>query len=159
MSENLKLDSYSLQILQELQRDARQTVQQIAERVGLSTTPCWKRIKEMEAQGVIRSYTALVERAKVGLNLLVVVEVNLSQHVEQVVQQFEREVAVCPYIVRCLSTTGQADYIMTVMARDIAHYEQLLHQTLFKLPGVTHVRSSIVLKEVKSEVRLPVGPM
>jgi DNA-binding Lrp family transcriptional regulator len=159
MNEETILDPYSLQILQELQRDARQTVQQIAQRVGLSTTPCWKRIKDMEATGVIRSYTALVDRSKVGLNLLVVVEANLSQHSEDLVQQFERAVAATPQIVRCLSTTGQADYILTVMVPDIAAYEQFLHGTIFKLPGVTHVRSSIVLKEVKSEVRLPVGPV
>ncbi|RUP35174.1 MAG: Lrp/AsnC family transcriptional regulator, partial [Curvibacter sp.] len=73
------------------------------------------------------------------------------------VRQFEREVAVSPHIVRCLSTTGQADYILTVMARDVAHYEQLLHGTIFRLPGVSQVRSSIVLNEVKSEVRLPVA--
>src|SRR5450830_1496124 len=154
MNENFTLDAASLLILQELQRDSRQTVQQIAAKAGLSTTPCWKRIKELEAAGVIRGYTALVDRSKVGLNLLVV---NLSQHTETTVRQFEREVAVSPHIVRCLSTTGQADYILTVMARDVAHYEQLLHGTIFRLPGVSQVRSSIVLNEVKSEVRLPVG--
>src|SRR5450830_898813 len=154
MNENFTLDAASLLILQELQRDSRQTVQQIAAKAGLSTTPCWKRIKELEAAGVIRGYTALVDRSKVGLNL---VEVNLSQHTETTVRQFEREVAVSPHIVRCLSTTGQADYILTVMARDVAHYEQLLHGTIFRLPGVSQVRSSIVLNEVKSEVRLPVG--
>lgn len=156
MNEKPVPDSYSLRILQELQRDARQTVQQIAEAVGLSSTPCWKRIKDMEAAGIITGYTALVDREKVGLNLLVVVEVNLGQHSEDTVQQFERAVAATPQIVRCLSTTGQADYLLTVMARDIQHYEQFLQRSLFRLPGVTHVRSSIVLREVKSEVRLPV---
>lgn len=110
----------------------------------------------MEAAGVIRGYTALVDRHRVGLKLLVVVEVNLNAHSEETVQQFERAVAAEPQIVRCLSTTGQADYILTVMVRDIQHYEQFLHACLFRLPGVTHVRSSIVLKEIKSEVRLPV---
>lgn len=155
MNEKIQLDAASLRILQELQRDARQTVQQIAERVGLSTTPCWKRIKDMEANGVIRGYSALVDRRRVGLDLLVVVEANLSQHTEELVQQFERAVAATPQIVRCLSTTGQADYILTVLVPDIADYEQFLHRTLFKLPGVTHVRSSIVLKEVKAEVSIP----
>lgn len=150
------LDHPSLLILQELQRDARQTVQQLADKVGLSATPCWKRIKEMEAGGVIQGYTALVDRTRVGLKLLVVVEVNLNAHSEDTVQQFERAVAAEPRIVRCLSTTGQADYILTVMMRDIQQYEQFLHACLFRLPGVTHVRSSIVLKEIKSEVRLPV---
>ncbi|QTD44852.1 Lrp/AsnC family transcriptional regulator [Ottowia testudinis] len=155
MNEKINLDAPSVRILQELQRDARQTVQQLAERVGLSSTPCWKRIKEMEGAGVIRGYSALVDRAKVGLNLMVVVEANLSQHTEEAVQQFERAVAATPQIVRCLSTTGQADYILTVVVPGIAEYEQFLHRTLFKLPGVTHVRSSIVLKEVKAEVGVP----
>ncbi len=157
MTEKIHLDPHSLMILQELQRDARQTVQQIADRVGLSSTPCWKRIKDMESNGVIRAYTALVDRARVGLDLMVVVETNLNPHSEEVVQQFERAVAATPQIVRCLSTTGQADYIMTVLVPGIAEYERFLHGTLFKLPGVTHVRSSIVLKEVKAEVRLPVS--
>lgn len=157
MNEKIDLDHHSLLILQELQRDSRQTVQQIAESVGLSPTPCWKRIKEMEAAGVISGYTALVDRAKVGLDLMVVVEANLSQHTEELVRQFERAVAATPQIVRCLSTTGQADYILTVLVPGIAEYEQFLHAELFKLPGVTHVRSSIVLKEIKAEVRLPVS--
>ena len=152
-----ELDSYSLALLGELQRDSRQTVQQLADAVGLSPTPCWKRIKEMEALGVIRGYTALVDREKVGLHLAVIVEANLSQHTEDLVRRFEEAVAASPQIVRCLSTTGQSDYVMTVLVADVKHYEQFLHDTIFKLPGVTHVRSSIVLKELKAEVRLPVG--
>ena len=150
------LDRHSLNILFELQRDARQTVQQISDAVGLSPTPCWKRIKEMEAAGVILGYTVLVDREKVGLNLAAVTEVNLDKHSEDLVQRFENAVAACPQIVRCLSATGPADYILTVLVPDIKHYEQFLHNTIFKLPGVTHVRSSIVLKEVKLEVALPI---
>lgn len=157
MNENPSLDRFSLQILAELQRDARQTVQQLSDAVGLSPTPCWKRIKEMEASGVIRGYTALVDREKVGLNLHVMVEANLSEHTEELVRKFERAVAASPQIVRCVSTTGQADYLLTVLIGDIKAYEQFLHDTIFKLPGITHVRSSIVLKEVKQEVRLPVA--
>ncbi len=75
---------------------------------------------------------------------------------EAVVRRFERAVAASPQIVRCLSTTGQADYILTVLVEDIKAYEQCLHETIFKLPGVTHVRSSIVLREVKSDAALPI---
>ena len=125
--------------------------------MGLSATPCWKRIKETEALGVIKGDTALVDREKVDLNLAVVVEANLSQHSEELVQRFEEAVAASPQIVRCLSTTGQADYILTVVLSDIKAYEHFLHHTIFKLPGVTHVRSSIVLKEIKAEVALPVA--
>jgi Lrp/AsnC family transcriptional regulator, leucine-responsive regulatory protein len=157
MSEEIILDRYSLRILAELQRDARQTVQQLAESVGLSATPCWKRVKDMEAAGVIRGYTAVVDRDKVGLNLAVIVEANLTQHSEDVVRRFEAAVAESPQIIQCRSTTGQADYILTVLAADIKSYERFLHDTLFRLPGITHVRSSIVLREVKAEVGLPVG--
>ncbi len=155
MGEEILLDRHSRAILAELQRDARLTVQQLSERVGLSATPCWKRVKQMEASGVIRGYTAVVDRAKVGLGLRVVVEANLQQHSEEAVRRFEQAVAASPHIVQCVSTTGQADYILTVLASDIPAYERFLHDTLFKLPGITHVRSSIVLREVKSETRLP----
>ena len=78
-------DAYSLKILEALQEDSRMTVQQISERVGLSTTPCWKRIKEMEAQGVITGFTVKVDRKKVGLNLMVMAEINLAQHTDKTV--------------------------------------------------------------------------
>ena len=151
-----ELDRQDVVLLTELQRDSHQTVQQLADRVGLSSTPCWKRIKEMETSGVIRGYTALIDREKVGLALCVIAEVNLTRHSEEVVIQFEKEVAGCPQIVSCYSTTGQADYVMKVLAPDIKSYERFLHETVFKLPGVTHVRSSVVLKEVKSDTRLPI---
>src|SRR6187549_2713492 len=152
-----QLDHHDVLLLAELQRDSRQTVQQLATAVGLSSTPCWKRVKEMEASGVIRGYTALVDREKVGLSLCVLAEVNLTRHNEDDVRRFEKEVAACPQIVSCYSTTGQADYVIKVLVPDIKTYETFLHETMFKLPGVTHVRSSVVLKEVKGETRLPLG--
>ncbi len=150
------IDKQDVVLLMELQRDSHQTVQQLAERVGLSSTPCWKRIKELEASGVIRGYTALVDREKVGLSLCVIAEVNLTRHNGEEVAEFEREVAGCPQIVSCWSTTGQADYVLKVLMPDIKSYERFLHDTVFKMPGVTHVRSSVVLKEVKSQARLPI---
>lgn len=148
------LDRYSLAILAELLRDARQTIQQIADKVGLSASPCWKRIKDMEAAGVIRGYTAIVDTEKVGLGLRVIVEANMAQHNEATVRQFERAVVAAAPIVQCHATTGESDYVMSVLVPDIKSYEQLLHDTMFKLPGITHVRSAIVLKEIKSEMRL-----
>ena len=102
------------------------------------------------------AYTALVDREQVGLGLCVIAEVNLSPHTEDTVQRFEREVAACPPIVSCYSTTGQSDYVMRVLVRDIKAYDRFLHDTVFKLPGVTHVRSSMVLREVKAQGRLPI---
>ena len=152
------LDRQDVLLLTELQRDSRQTVQQLATAVGLSSTPCWKRVKELEASGIIRGYTALVDREKVGLALCVLAEVNLTRHNEDDVRRFEKEVAACPQIVSCYSTTGQADYMIKVLVPDIKNYETFLHEVAFKLPGVTHVRSSVVLKEVKAETRLPLEP-
>ena len=153
-----ELDRYDRLLLAELQRDSRQTVQQLAAAVGLSSTPCWKRVKELEARGVIRRYTALVDRDKVGLSLCVLAELNLTRHHEDDVQRFEQAVEGCPQIVSCYATTGQADYVIKVLVPDIKSYEAFLHETAFKLPGVTHVRSSVVLKEVKAETRVPFDP-
>jgi len=82
--------------------------------------------------------------------------VNLDRHSESQVQRFEQTVAASPQIIRCVSATGPADYILTVVVADMKHYERFLHETLFSLPGVTHVRSSIVLREIKSDVPLPI---
>ena len=153
-----QLDRHDILLLTELQRDARQTVQQLANAAGLSSTPCWKRVKEMEATGIIRGYTALVDREMVGLSLCVLAEVNLTRHNEDDVRRFEKEVAACPQIVSCYATTGQADYVIKVLVPDIKAYESFLHEVAFKLPGVTHVRSSVVLKEIKDETRLPLEP-
>jgi DNA-binding Lrp family transcriptional regulator len=109
----------------------------------------------MEAAGIIRGYTAVVDREKVGLTLAVLAEVNLTRHNEDDVRRFEEAVAAAPQIVSCHATTGQADYVLKVLVPDIKSYEAFLHDTAFKLPGVTHVRSSVVLKEVKAETRLP----
>jgi len=158
MNEQDDLDVYSRGLLEQLMRDARQTVQQLADAVGLSPSPCWKRIKAMEERGVIRGYTALVDPEKVGLGLRVVVEANLAQHSEDKVRQFEQAVVAVPEIVQCHSTTGESDYVMTVLVADIKHFDRFLHDTLLRLPGITHVRSRIVLRELKDQTRLPLPP-
>lgn len=154
--ENKPLDRYSLALLAELQRDSRQTVQQLAAAVGLSASPCWKRIKDMEAAGVIRGYTALVNPEQVGLGLRVFVDLHMGQHSEATVRRFEQAVAAVPQIVQCHSTTGESDYSCTVLVEDIKAYEQFLQGVLLKLPGITQVRTRIALKEIKSDARLPV---
>ena len=151
------LDDKDRALLAELQRDSRQTVQQLAAAVGLSATPCWKRVKDMEAAGVIRGYGASVDRESVGLALCVLAEVNLTQRTENTVREFEHAVAACPQIVSCYSTTGAAASLQhRVLVEDIKTYEQFLHDTAFKLPGVTHIRSSVVLKEVKASAGVPI---
>ena len=151
----MDLDRIDQKIIRLLEDNSRLSFAELAEQVGLSKTPCWKRVKEMESAGIIRGYTALVDREKVGLSLCVLAEVNLTRHNEDDVRRFEQAVAAEPSIVSCYATTGQADYVIKVLVPDIKRYESFLHETLFRMPGVTHVRSSVVLKEVKSESRLP----
>jgi DNA-binding Lrp family transcriptional regulator len=108
-----------------LQQDSRLSVQQLSERVGLSPTPCWKRIKDLEARGVISGYTVRLDRKRLGLTLMVA-EVNLNQHTRETVSAFEAAVAASPHILRCYSTTGQADFLLTLLVQDIDQYEQIL---------------------------------
>ncbi len=151
LDDTIVLDAKDRAILDALQRDSRQSLQRLAEQVGLTTTPCWKRVKALEAAGVILGYGAVVDRERVGLSLAVIAELVLTQHTETTVSEFERAVVACPEIVACYSTTGGADYSIKVLVPDIRSYEAFLHETAFRLPGVTHVRSSVVLKEVKAE--------
>jgi DNA-binding Lrp family transcriptional regulator len=151
------MDSFSSRILSALQDDGRLTVQEVADRIGLSSTPTWKRIKELERQAVIRRYTAVLDRAKVGLGNCVLAEINLSRHIKNVVSDFERAIQSCPAIIECYSVTGEADYLIKVVTPDVASYDAFLHSVVFKLPGVSSIRSSIVLREVKSATRLPLG--
>ncbi len=132
-----QLDRHDVLLLAELQRDARQTrcAAVVAEAVGLSSTPCWKRVKEMEGSGIIRGYTALVDREMVGLALCVLAEVNLTRHNEDDVRRFEQAVTEAPQIVSCYATTGQADYVLKVLVPDIKSYETFLHETAFKSAG------------------------
>ena len=153
-----ELDRHDVLLLAELQRDSRQTVQQLAAAVGLSGTPCWKRVKELEARGVIRGYTAQVDREKVGLSLRVIAELNLVRHQDDDVLRFEKAVASCPQIVSCYATTGQADYVIMVLAPDIRSYERFLPERAFTRPGVTQVRSRVVAAEPKAQAPAPPAP-
>jgi len=153
-----ELDRASLQILEALQADARLSTQALADKVGLSATPVWRRVKDLEERGVIRSQVALLDREKVGLSILVLAHVSLVRHSEGAVEQFERLVATRREIIECHAITGEADYVIKVVAADMKAYDLFLQQHIFKLPFVSSVRSNVVLREVKYETALPVGP-
>lgn len=150
-------DRASLLILEALQVDARLSTQALAEKVGLSATPVWRRVKELEDCGVIRGQVVLVDREKLGLSILVLANVSLVRHSEGAVEQFERLVGTRREIIECHAITGEADYVIKVVAADMKAYDQFLQQHIFKLPGVSSVRSNVVLREVKYETALPVG--
>lgn len=155
--ETNELDRASLQILEALQADAGLSTQALAERVGLSATPVWRRVKDLEDRGVIRRQVVLVDREKIGLSICVLANVSLVRHSEGAVEQFERLVATQRQIIECHAITGEADYVIKVVAADMKAYDLFLQQHIFKLPGVSSVRSNVVLREVKYETALPVG--
>ena len=155
--ENEAFDKPTRRILELLQADARLSTQALAEQVGLSATPVWRRVKELEERGVIRGQVVLVDREKVGLSILVLAHVSLVRHSEGAVEQLERLVATRREIIECHAITGEADYVLKVVAADMKAYDQFLQQHIFKLPGVASVRSNVVLREVKYETALPVG--
>jgi len=154
MSE-ITLDAASLRLLAALQKDSRLTLQELADAVGLSATPCWRRMKALEESGVIRGYTALVDREKVGLHLCVVAQVSLAHHVEGAAAAFERAMETAPEVIECYRTTGDADYIVKVVVADTRAYDRFLQDKIFTLSVISNIRSNIALREVKYQTALP----
>ncbi|MBT9458417.1 MAG: Lrp/AsnC family transcriptional regulator [Burkholderiaceae bacterium] len=155
--ENERFDRATKLILQELQQDGRQSTQQLADKVGLSATPVWRRIKELEESGVIRRHVALVDREKLGLNICVLANVSLVRHSDGAVENFERLVSASHEIIECHGITGEADYVIKVVVPDMKAYDLFLQSKVFKVPGVASLRSNVVLREVKYETALPVA--
>jgi len=151
-----RFDRATRQILEALQQDGRQGTQALADKVGLSATPVWRRVKELEESGVIRRHVALVDREKLGLSICVLANVSLVRHSEGAVEAFEAMITTSPEIIECQAITGEADYVVKVVAPDMKAYDQFLQQKIFKVPGVASVRSNVVLREVKYETALPV---
>src|SRR6218665_1697796 len=130
--ENERFDRATRLILEALQADGRQSNQQLADKVGLSATPVWRRVRELEDSGVIRRHVALVDREKLGLDICVLANVSLVRHSEGVVMA-SRE------IIECHGITGEADYVIKVVVPDMKAYDQFLQSQIFKIPGVASV--------------------
>lgn len=150
-----KLDAIDLRILAELQKDARLTAAQLAEKVGLSTTPCWRRVKKLEEDGVIMRYVALVDPSKVDLGDSVFVQINLEKHAEVTLDSFAEKVAAFPEVMECWLIAGDSDYLLRIAASGSRGYERFLKDQLLQLPGIAHCKSSFTLKQVKYETALP----
>jgi len=152
-----KLDRIDRKILAELQRDGRLANQELAARVALSPSPCLRRVRALEKEGVIREYVALVDPLKVGLGMLAYVSVKLEKKGRMPVEQFVRAVQSWPEVVACYSMTGDMDYLMRVQVEDLDHYARFLMGKLVKQPGVIDIRSNFVLERVKDTTALPLG--
>ncbi len=143
------------QLLAELQRDSRITVQELADKIGMSTSACWRRVKALENDGVIERYAVIINAKKAGFGLASMVHVSLARHEQKNVDQFIREVSRHPEVLECFATSGEADFHLRVVVEDMDAYNLFLDDFIFKLPGVSQVRSNIVLKEIKSDTALP----
>jgi DNA-binding Lrp family transcriptional regulator len=142
-------------ILVALQNDSRITMQELAAQVGLSTSACWRRVKALEESGVIERYAVILNARKAGFGLSAMVHVSLARHEQTNVEKFVREVRRHPEVLECFATSGEADFHLRVVVEDIDAYNAFLDSFIFKVPGVSQVRSNIVLKEIKTDTALP----
>ena len=153
----LRLDRIDRNILAQLQQDGRMTNHELAERVGLSPSPCLRRVRTLEESGVIRNYVALVDPVAVDLSVNVFVNVTLERQVEDRLDVFEATVRQWPEVLECYLMTGEADYLLRVVVPDLASYERFLKQYLTRVPGVASIKSSFALKQVRYQTALPLG--
>jgi Lrp/AsnC family leucine-responsive transcriptional regulator len=151
----LKLDAIDRRILAALQRDARLSNVELADEVGLSPSPCLRRVRLLEEAGVIQGYRAVLDRQTVGLDLTVFVGVRVDRHDEEGNAAFQAGARAVPQVVSCHLVSGEADFLLQVVAADIGSYERLLLGTLLKLPGVRDIRSNFALQTVKAHSPLP----
>ena len=152
----VKLKPDERRILRELQRDGRLSNVELAERVGLSESPCLRRVRALESAGVISGYTAVVDRRRLGFDVVAYLQVNLDQRNETDTRLFLDAVDAEERIVECYAMSGSYDYLMKVVARSIDEYSDLTMHRILRFPGVKDVSSAFVLKELKSRPRLPV---
>ena len=151
------MDKTEQKILALLQRDGRMTNVQLAEQVGLSESPTFRRVKQLEENGTIRQYVALLDQRQLGLQVTAYVSVRMEIQPDRETHEFHQCVTDEPHIVECHAMSGAYDFLMKVVARDMDHFAELCMQEILKFPGVAHVESSFSLQAVKSSHALPVG--
>ena len=146
------LDGIDKRIVAALQADGRLAMVDLAERVGLSATPCQRRVKRLEDEGVIARYAALVPPEALGLGLQAMVQVTLDDHSEKTVEAFEAAIRARPEVVACYAMTGDMDFLLHVLAPDLARFSDFALKALLRMPGVRGTRSSFIMQAVKSDL-------
>jgi len=145
-------------ILEELQKDAGLSNQDLAERVGLSASPCLRRVKQLDETGVIEKRVCLLDRSKLGLSLTVLIQISMDRHTPERFETFENKVTSYPEVMECLLITGQdADYLLKVVVPDMDHYQDFLLNKITRIAGVSGVHSSFVMRRVVDTTVLPLG--
>ena len=150
--ERRALDATDRRILRALARRGRLSNAELAEEVGLSPSPCWTRVRRLEAAGVIKGYAALLDQAALGMPDTVFLEVMMEKHDEAALRRFEDAVNAIPEILECHLVTGEYDYIIKAAVNGTAGYESLLREKVYRLPGVRHTRSAFTLRCLKREI-------
>ena len=154
----MPLDRYDRRILEILQKEGRLSNQELAERIGLSPSPCLRRVKVLEESGVIAGYRAVLDARTLGQTLTALIYISMDRHTPERFAHFEAEIAQIPAVIECLLITGQqADYQLKVLVRDMDAYQALLLDRITAIDGVTGVHSSFVLRTIKSGGELPVA--
>lgn len=153
---DIRFDAADIRILKALQADGRLSNQDLSAAVGLSPSPCWRRVRRLEELGVIRGYSAQLDRRAVGLGVLAFIRVQIDSHSEAEARRFEDEVKQLDKVVACYSITGPADFLLQVVADDLDDFGQFAMTVVRRLPGIKEMQSSLVLKEVKAPTALPV---
>lgn len=151
-----KIDGIDRKILALLQQDAHMTMEKLSEAVGLSPSPCARRVRNLEASGVIKRYVAVVDQDKAGLPVSVFASIRLERQREDELDRFAKAIARWPEIVECYLMTGQRDYLLRIVVKDLPAYEAFLKRTLTRLDGVASIESSFALSQVKHAQALPV---
>ena len=152
----MELDRFDRQILQVLQQEGRISNQELADRIGLSPSPCLRRVRSLEESGLITGYRALVNGEALGLSLTALIHISMDQHTPERFNHFEAAVSEIPEVMECLMITGQsADYQLKVVAKDMVSYQELLLNRITRITGVTGVLSSFVLRRVVDKTAIP----
>ncbi|ABO54704.1 Lrp/AsnC family transcriptional regulator [Burkholderia vietnamiensis] len=152
-----QLDRIDRGMLDMLQQDGRVSNARLAEAFSLSETSCWRRLRRLEEAGLIAGYHARLDRRKLGFGVMAFVQIVCTQHSEAVTAEFERLIQASPNVLACDNTTGEADFLLQVVAADLDDYSHFVERVLRKLPGVLSIRSNLSLRQLKSTQRLPIA--
>lgn len=154
----MELDRYDRRILEVLQEEGRISNQELAERIGLSASPCLRRVKALEENGLIAGYRALLDAKKLGFTLTVLIQISMDRHTPERFANFEARVGELDEVMECLLITGQdADYLLKAVVRDMDAYQELLLNKITRIEGVSGVHSSFVMRRVVDKTVLPIG--
>lgn len=152
------LDDADRRILAQMQQDSSLSTAELAERVGLSQSPCWRRVQRLRAEGVIRAEVALLDRGKLGLKTQIFAQVKLSAQGRQHLDEFADAIRRFPEVLECWVLMGPVDFLLRVVAPDVESYERFFFEKLSRVPGIQEITSTVALSEIKATTALPIRP-